>query len=187
VRLAHALVEHLPGRLPKVLEAVRPEAAGGAVEVLAARHPEEEVRAIAARIERLLAGGHEPGEIAILLRSVRTSARPFVQALRARRIPVALVGKTSLLAHPEMALVARVFVRWAGGTWYPNADYASETVTGESLLAEIAEVAGLAAAGHGLDGDPVRRPGAEPPAGSASACPMMTGPDAVSRKPWPGG
>src|SRR5439155_492354 len=76
---------------------------------------------------------------------VRTSARPLIDALRNRPtpIPVAVVGKTSLLARPEMALIARLFVLWAGGVWYPNPQFEPEAVTRESLVDEVRSVCGV--------------------------------------------
>src|SRR5690606_24700377 len=106
VEFARGLVEGLPRRLPKPLAAAREPATAGAVEVFVSPTPEDEARAIADRIARLIANGHAPGDVAVLFRSTRTSARPLVEALRARDIPVQVVGHTSLLARPEMALVA---------------------------------------------------------------------------------
>jgi DNA helicase-2/ATP-dependent DNA helicase PcrA len=145
VRFACQLVSRLPERLDKVLESARQPAASGAVEAFCAQTPEEEARAIAKRIEALIEQKHAPGDIAVLYRSVRTSALPLVEELRKRRIPMAVVGKTSLLARPEMALIARIFVWWAGGTWYPNPQFEPEVITKESLQATIGEVTGLAA------------------------------------------
>ena len=142
VEFASHVVAPLPGRLAKALEAARERSPEGAVEVLVADTPEDEARLVAARIEKLLRAGHRPADIGVLYRSVRTSARPLVEELRARQIPVAVVGKTSLLAHPEMALVARVFVWWAGGTWYPNSDFEPEVVSEPLLRHEISLTTG---------------------------------------------
>ncbi len=144
VRFARHLVDALPERLPKILESAREAAVPGAVEVTVGETAEDEARRIGARIEALLGDGHRPGDIAVLYRSVRTSARPLIDELRRRGIPVGVVGKTSLLARPEMALVARIFVSWAGGTWYPNPSFEPEVVDRATLLAEIEQVAGLA-------------------------------------------
>lgn len=143
VRFARHVVEALPERLPKVLESAREAAEPGAVEIAYGATAEDEARLIANRIEALLRDGHQPAEIAVLYRSVRTSARPLVAELRARGIPIAVIGKTSLLARPEMALIARIFVYWAGGTWYPNPNFEPEAVTRDSLLLEIRAVARL--------------------------------------------
>lgn len=143
VQFARGLVDGLARRLPKSLAAAREPAAAGAVELAVSPTPEDEARAIADRIARLIADGHAPGDVAVLFRSTRTSARPLVEALRARDIPVQVVGHSSLLARPEMALVARILVYWAGGTWYPNGEYRPEVVRREALEAEIREVMGL--------------------------------------------
>lgn len=142
VEFAAHLVRGLDGRIEKELQAARERVAGGCVEFIHADTPEEEALVISRRIERLLEEGIEPGHIAVLYRSVRTSARPLVEALRARRIPVSVVGKTSLLAHPEMALIARILVWWAGGRWYPNPDFTPEVVTDQVVRAELARVLG---------------------------------------------
>ncbi len=143
VRFARHIVEALPERLPKVLESAREEADPGAVEVVYGATTEDEARLIAQRIEALLRDGHQPSDIGVLYRSVRTSARPLIDELRARKIAVAVIGKTSLLARPEMALIARIFVYWAGGTWYPNPNFEPEAVSRDSLLEEIQAIAGL--------------------------------------------
>jgi DNA helicase-2/ATP-dependent DNA helicase PcrA len=143
VKFSRELVEPLGGRLTKILEPAREPSVSGAVEVFIGPTAEDEARTIASRIQKLLDSGHQPADIAVLYRSVRTSAPPLLHELRSRGIPVAVIGKTSLLARPEMAFIARLFVFWAGGTWYPNPDYAPEVVTKESLLAEIQQVAGV--------------------------------------------
>lgn len=142
VAFAHEALRPIADRLEKPLSAVRPPATDGAVEVLAADTADDEAATIAARIGRLIASGHDPCDIAVLYRSVRTSAGPLVAELRRRGVPVSVVGKTSLLARPEMALVAQIFVYWAGGTWYPGAEYEPDTVTRDALLRGIARVAG---------------------------------------------
>lgn len=166
VRFARHLVDPLSDRLDKILESARAPADSGAVEVVVARTAEDEAHLIVQRIAKLVKEGHQPGDIAVLYRSVRTSASPLVKALRLRGIPVAVIGKTSLLARPEMALIARLFILWAGGVWYPNPEFTPEAVTRESLLNEIRSVTSLAArdaerAMRALDrlGEHVRREG----------------------------
>ncbi len=144
VAFAHHLVDGLAHRQAKVLDSARESASTGAVEVAVGEDAAGEARRIAGRIDRLLESGFEPGEIAALYRSVRTSAAPLVDALRARGVPVAVIGRTSLLARREMALVAHIIVHWAGGTWYPNPQFEPEHVTRESLLEEIQTVTGMA-------------------------------------------
>jgi len=142
VELGCHLVGKLTDRAPKRLEAAREPARPGAVEVMVCADPGQEAAGIAARIESLLADGHRPGDVAVLYRSVRTSARPLVDELRSHGIPAAVVGKTSLLAHPEMALLARIFVFWGGGTWYPGPGPVPESVSRGDLAAQIANLTG---------------------------------------------
>lgn len=110
---AHALPAHdqprrRRARSGRTLESSRNPLVPGSVELALTRTAEDEARAVADRISELLQDGHQAGDIAVLYRSVRTSAQPLVKELRSRRIRFAVVGKTSLLARPEMALVARV-------------------------------------------------------------------------------
>jgi DNA helicase-2/ATP-dependent DNA helicase PcrA len=143
VDFARHLVDGLDKRQKKPLESARKAADAGAVEIAVGADAAAEAKAIVDRISTLVAEGFEPGEIAVLYRSVRTSAAPLVDELRQRGIPVAVIGRTSLLARAEMALIAHLFVHWAGGTWYPNPQFEPEHVTRESLLAEIQAVTGM--------------------------------------------
>ncbi|HEX5437835.1 MAG TPA: ATP-dependent DNA helicase [Gemmatimonadaceae bacterium] len=142
VSFAHALLRPLAERAGKALVSARALAPDGGVEVLVAATADQEAEHIAQRIATLIERGHRPRDIAVLYRSVRTSARPLVEALRQRAIPAMVVGKTSLLAHPEMALIARIMVYWAGGSWYPGGDLTVEIVTREMLADEIQNVTG---------------------------------------------
>ena len=142
VALARNVVAGLSGRVDKIMDSAREAAPSGAVEVMVGQTAEEEAKLIAERIRGLLRQGHALGDIGVLFRSVRTSAPPLLRELRDREIPFAVVGKTSLLARPEMALIARIFVYWAGGTWYPNPSFEPEVVTRESLAAEVAILTG---------------------------------------------
>ncbi len=146
VGFAQHAVATLSGRLEKVVASARQATDKGAVEVLVGTTAVDEARAIAERIHELLAKGHQPADIAILCRSVRTSGRTIVEELRHRDIPVSVTGKTSLLARPEMALIARIFVFWAGGNWYPNPQFEPEAVTRDSLRCELAAITGLSSA-----------------------------------------
>ncbi|BAS28063.1 ATP-dependent helicase [Limnochorda pilosa] len=149
VRTAAGVAGRLRERLPKELRTHREPLPPGSVEFFVAETPSDEAERMAGRIDRLLAEGHRPAEVAVLLRSVRTAAGPFVNALRRRGIPVTVVGQTSLLSRPEMALVARIFVFWTTpglepASWRPDPHSAPETVTPEELAGEVAGVTGMA-------------------------------------------
>jgi len=108
---------------------------GPAIELMQAATPQDEARLIAERVRFLLERGHRPSDVAILCRSVRTSSGPIIAALRREGIPLAVVGRLSLLDRPEMALLARLFVWWAGGSWRPDEE--EEVVTPQRLAADI--------------------------------------------------
>jgi DNA helicase-2/ATP-dependent DNA helicase PcrA len=142
VAFAAHLIDKLGDRTEKELTASRPPTEQGAVEILIGKTPRDEADQIGNRVQGLIKDGHQPADMAVLYRSVRTSAAPLVRALQDRSIPAAVVGKTSLMAQDEMALIARIFVWWAGGTWYPFHEPEPECVTPDRLTSEIRLVTG---------------------------------------------
>lgn len=140
VSVASQFAATIGGRLEKDMQPSR-ETARPAVELAGSATPQAEAVWIAGRIKELLESGHQPGDIAVLYRSVRSSARPLLAALRENGIPAAPVGRLSLLDRPEMALVVRLFVLWAGGTWMP--DEQREVVTVERLVSDLQDLTGL--------------------------------------------
>lgn len=109
-----------------------------ALELIGSNNPDDEAKLVVKRIRLLVSGGHKFGDIAVLFRSVRTSAKPLVDALRREGFPFALTGKLSLLDRPEMALLTRIFVFWAGGSWRPDEE--QEVITPERLIQDIADL-----------------------------------------------
>jgi len=140
VTVATSFATTIRERVPKSMIAAR---AGSrpAIELVAVGTPEEEAEHLVQRMRALLDAGHRPADIAVLYRSVRTSARPLVAALRKEGLPFALTGRLSLLDRPEMALLTRIFVLWAGGTWQPDEE--REVVTPERLAEDIADLTGV--------------------------------------------
>ncbi len=141
VHLSRILVERLEDRLKKKLEASREQNDSRAIEVFVSETPESEAAEIARRIEKRISQGHPPGDIAILYRSVRTSARPLIEALRTRNIPCFVAGKTSMLAQEEVRLIIRIFVKWTGNSWFPQ-HRIPDPVSDTSLLNQIQDVCG---------------------------------------------
>jgi DNA helicase-2/ATP-dependent DNA helicase PcrA len=139
IALAGEFATTIKERVTKSMRAGREEN-GPAIELIQASTPEEEAESLVRRIRSLLSSGHKPGDIAVLYRSVRTSGRPLINALRKESIPIALVGRLSLLDRPEMALLARVFVLWGGGSWRPDEEL--EVITPEKLALDISELTG---------------------------------------------
>ncbi len=142
VHLSKAVAEGLQERLTKEIRAARADI-DPCIEFLPVEgDAEAEAKMVVARIERLALAGHRYGDIAILFRSVRTSASPFVMVLRDHHVRYHVVGRLSILTRPEMALIAGIFVWWAGGSWYPGGERTIETVTPQGLAADIVELTG---------------------------------------------
>ena len=113
---AAKFAQSIPGRLAKSMRPVRD---GSSTEVVAwsAETEQEEAERIAETIERLHATGHRYRDIAVLYRSVRTSAPPLIAALEARGIPYACGGRTGLFLQPEVALFGELFAWIAERDW----------------------------------------------------------------------
>lgn len=116
VARANAFARSIAGRLPKTMEPVR---TAGPNEVIAwwAGTEEEEAERVAETISRLHAAGYRYRDIAVLYRSVRTSAPPLIEALRARGIPFTCAGRTGLFLEPEVALFGEIFAWFVDGDW----------------------------------------------------------------------
>jgi DNA helicase-2/ATP-dependent DNA helicase PcrA len=73
-------------------------------------------------------------DIAILLRSVSTSAEPFIEACKDKGIPYLVGGKVGLFRRDEAQIAGRLYA-WLSddGFWWLNA-YTRESVDGEDLL-----------------------------------------------------
>ncbi|OFW60372.1 MAG: hypothetical protein A2133_07265 [Actinobacteria bacterium RBG_16_64_13] len=116
VETANRFAKLIPERLPKTMRAKRDK---GSHEVVAwkAPTPDEEAKRIAETIERLHALGYRYRDIAILCRSVRTSAPPIIDALKGRGIPVSCGGRTGLFLQPEINLFGEIFAWFVDGEW----------------------------------------------------------------------
>lgn len=141
VDAAAGLVRGLADRADKALKAERAATPHGSVEVILAETPDHEAKEVAKRVAKVLASGrHAARDVAILFRSVRSSAEPFAAALDRRGIPCEVVGHTSLLTQQEPRLIAEILVYFAGGTWYPGPDPKPVVVTAERLRAGIERI-----------------------------------------------
>lgn len=116
VSAASTFAQSIPGRLPKEMKAVRLPADPELVTWVSETDADEATR-IAETIERLRDRGFRYRDIAVLFRSVRTSAPPLIEALRARGIPYTAAGRTGLFLQPEIALLAEVYAWFVDGEW----------------------------------------------------------------------
>ena len=116
VNAANAFVQSIPDRLPKLMSSQR---SAGSVEVVPwlSSTPETEAKVIADHIVKLNEDGWRYQDIAVLFRSVRTSAPPLVAALTERNIPFNCGGRTGLFAHPEINHFGELFAWMADFSW----------------------------------------------------------------------
>ena len=116
VAVANAFASSIPGRLSKEMKPVR-DHGPNQVTRWAAGNPEDEAERISDTIERLNDLGYNYRDIAVLYRSVRTSAPPLIEELRARNIPYTAAGRTGLFLQSEVAFIAEIYAWFMDGDW----------------------------------------------------------------------
>jgi DNA helicase II / ATP-dependent DNA helicase PcrA len=116
VHTANAFAQSIPKRLHKVMEPTR-EPADTQVIAWSAETESDEAEIIADTIQKLRKQGYLYRDIAILYRSVRTSAPSLVQAFEAHDIPYSCGGRTGLFMQPEINLFGEIFAWFVGGDW----------------------------------------------------------------------
>ena len=116
VARANTFAKSIPARLDKVMDATRK---GSDVEVVTwkAGTEAEEATTLANTISHLHSKGFRYKDIAVLYRSVRTSAPSLVSALEDRDIPYNCGGRTGLFMQPEISLLGEIHVWIADGNW----------------------------------------------------------------------
>ncbi len=116
VRVANEFALTISNRLDKTMLPKRPS---GQNEVIpwSAETADDEAEIIADHIAILHEDGWSYRAMAVLYRSVRTSAPPLVDALAARSIPFNCGGRTGLFAHPEINYFGELFAWMAGFSW----------------------------------------------------------------------
>ena len=116
VTKANTFAKTIPGRLSK---AMNPKRKPREQEIIAwsAETEEDEAERIAGTIKRLHKKGFRYRDIAVLYRSVRTSAPPLIEALRKEGIPFSCGGRTGLFLQPEIAVFGELFAWLADGNW----------------------------------------------------------------------
>jgi DNA helicase II / ATP-dependent DNA helicase PcrA len=129
VSAANEFAQSIPARLEKAMKSVR---SAGANEIVSwsAATDDSEAETIAETIQRLKASGYRYRDIAVLYRSVRTSAPALIEALRARDIPYTAAGRTGLFLQPEVAFIAEIYA------WFVERDWRDEPY-GEFRPADI--------------------------------------------------
>lgn len=108
----------------------------GGVFVVSKSSDGEEVQWIVGEIERLVREGKcRYKDIALLFRSVKTSAPPFIETMRERRIPFVVGGKVGLFRRPEIRALGMLFC-WLSpeGFWQEDRYHPDSKISGEGLL-----------------------------------------------------
>ncbi|GAB4547557.1 MAG: ATP-dependent DNA helicase [Anaerolineae bacterium] len=97
------VIAHNPARFGKQLSAVRHEHTD--IVLVYERTAQEEAQAVVELLRRFHNTGQIPryGDVAILLRSVRSHAGPYLEVLRAAGIPCHVVGDASFFERDEIA------------------------------------------------------------------------------------
>jgi len=116
VKRANSFTRTIPDRLEKVMEPYRSDSE---VEVVTwtADTEIEEAQTIADAIERLHSQGFKYNEVAILFRSVRTSAPTLIRVFDERMIPYSCAGRTGLFMQPEINLFGEIYAWFVSGEW----------------------------------------------------------------------
>jgi len=98
--------------------------------------PDDEAEWIISQIERYVNSGKcKYNDCAILLRSVKTSAGPFIDILRSRNIPYIVGGKVGLFRRDEVQAMGRLFSwLWDDGFWVKDPWNWRDQTRGEDLL-----------------------------------------------------
>ncbi len=138
VAVSNTFAQTIPNRLAKVMLAKRP---AGPAEVVpwCAETAEDEAEVIAKHITKLHAEGWAYRDVAVLFRSVRTSAPPLVAALEAEGIPFNCGGRTGLFVHPEINNFGELFAWVADFSWTVVDGLAAEFSIPDGERAELKE------------------------------------------------
>jgi DNA helicase II / ATP-dependent DNA helicase PcrA len=133
---------------PRLAKEMRPARSneGPQVHTWAAGTPEDEANAIAKAIENLVANGYQYRDIAILLRSVRTSGAALVETFRKRRIPFTCGGRTGLFAQPEAQVFGKTYAWLCNNDWKHDRYAPAQAVNLREIVEEYTAVFSLTAA-----------------------------------------
>ncbi|MGH9489631.1 MAG: ATP-dependent helicase [Terriglobales bacterium] len=143
ITAANRFVPSIGPRLDKDMRPAEGAADGLAPVCWTAANGAAEAEEIAAQIERLHNAGYAYREIAVLFRSVRTSARPLIDALTKRGILPACGGRTGLFQQPEARLLGQTYAWLTRNKWRSEEHGAGSEVSLPGLLADYSRAFGL--------------------------------------------
>jgi len=135
VKVANAFAETFERAKYESLNATRKD--NGIVSVLDCENPDSEAEWVAEQIKQLVEvkKGCGYSDIAILLRSVSTSAKPFLTVFRRNNFPFLVGGKVGLFQRDEAQAVGRLFA-WLSdrGFWREGFYGQGSQIDGDDLL-----------------------------------------------------
>jgi DNA helicase-2/ATP-dependent DNA helicase PcrA len=97
---AAAVIDPVPDRQPRPVWAASDDP--GEVRFWRCANERAQAQGVATHVERLVRAGTPPGEIAVLVRSVRTEGRAIGLALEERALPYRLLGVDAFFGAPEV-------------------------------------------------------------------------------------
>jgi DNA helicase-2/ATP-dependent DNA helicase PcrA len=142
VDLANKFSTSIKGRLPKKMEATRPEVAG-AVSIWSGATEQDEANRIAETITQLVQAGHKYRDIAVLFRGWVSYAAIW-EAFKRKNIPVLPGGRTGLFKHPDPLLFGRTLAFLGNIEWADERYAGRQRVTMEQLERDYAKLFNLA-------------------------------------------
>lgn len=116
IKAANRFSETIEPRLAKAMKRHR-QGDGEEVCCWTAETPECEASIVADTVEQLNGKGFTYRDIAVLLRSVRTSSQPFIKEFRDRGIPFRCAGRTGLFLDADAQLLGRTYAWLIGENW----------------------------------------------------------------------
>lgn len=137
--VANRFAKSIDPRLKKKMNEKR-ESDGPEFFPWSADSPEDEAQKIAETVQNLHVLGYRYKDVGILLRSVRTSSRPIINALRGAGIPVKCAGRTGLFQQPEIDLLGQTYAWLTNRPWLSASSNGPETVTLQRLVKQFASV-----------------------------------------------
>jgi DNA helicase-2/ATP-dependent DNA helicase PcrA len=116
IKAANAFAQSIPHRIHKEM---KPHRSAGSNEVVPwmAETDVEEAETIAQHIQSLHEQGYAYRDMAVLFRSVRTSAPPLLDACQRSGIPVACGGRTGLFLQEDVAAFGELFAWVVDKDW----------------------------------------------------------------------
>jgi DNA helicase-2/ATP-dependent DNA helicase PcrA len=136
VHRADGFAQSILVRIAKLMKPTRLHD-GPAIMPFRTEYADDEAAAVADSVLALHDEGVPFRDIAVLFRSVRSSTKPFIDAFRARSIPLTCGGRSGLFLQPEVQAAVKAHL-WLGGTgWYDPELGGEVELTPEGVAEEL--------------------------------------------------